>query len=85
MQAYVKQGIGQGYSLSLSDASYRENHRLLWYTRHSWKSGELEPEERKKYKEDLVIEYKYQAGMYIYKAIKKIQGNGCIMSAHQFE
>ena len=42
----------------------------------------LNPEQRKKYKEDLVIEYKYRAGMYIYEAMKKVQGNGCIMAAH---
>ena len=29
----------------------------------------LNPEQRKKYREDLVIEYKYQAGMYIYGAM----------------
>ena len=44
----------------------------------------LNPEERKKYMEDLVIEYKYRAGMYIYEAMKKIQDNSCIMAAHQF-
>ena len=44
----------------------------------------LNQEERKKYREDLVIEYKYQAGMYIYEAMKKVQENRCIMAAHQF-
>ena len=44
----------------------------------------LNPEERKKYKEDLVIEYKYRAVMYIYEAMKKVRGNGCVMAAHQF-
>jgi len=44
----------------------------------------LDPEERKKYREDLVIEYKYRAGMYIYEAMKKVRGNGCVMAAHQF-
>ena len=44
----------------------------------------LNPEERKKYMEDLVIEYKYRAGMYIYGAMKKVRGNGCVMAAHQF-
>ena len=44
----------------------------------------LNPEERKKYREDLVIEYKYREGMYIYVAMKKVRGNGCVMAAHQF-
>ena len=44
----------------------------------------LNPEERKKYREDLVIEYKYRAGMYIYEAMKKVRGNGCVMDTHQF-
>ena len=44
----------------------------------------LNPEERKKYREDLVIEYKHWAEMYIYEAMKKIQGNDCVMAAHQF-
>jgi hypothetical protein len=44
----------------------------------------MDPEERKKYREDLVIEYKYRAGMYIYEAMNKIQGNGCAMAVHQF-
>jgi len=32
----------------------------------------LNPEERKKFQEDLEIEYKYWAGMYIYGAMKKV-------------
>ena len=44
----------------------------------------LNPEERKKFQEDLVIEYKYRAGMYIYEAMKKVRGNGCVMATHQF-
>ena len=44
----------------------------------------LNLEERKKYREDLVIEYKYRAGMYIYEAMNKVRGNGCVMAAHQF-
>ena len=42
----------------------------------------LNPEERKKYREDLVIEYKYRSGMYIYEAMKKVWGNECVMAAH---
>jgi hypothetical protein len=44
----------------------------------------LSPEERKKYRKDMIIEYKYQAGMYIYEAMMKIMGNGCLIAAHQF-
>jgi hypothetical protein len=44
----------------------------------------LNLEQRKKYREDLVIEYKYRAGIYIYEATKKVRGNGCIMATHQF-
>jgi hypothetical protein len=44
----------------------------------------LNLEERKKYREDQVIEYKYRAGMYIYEAMKKIWGNGCVIAARQF-
>jgi hypothetical protein len=44
----------------------------------------LSLEERKKYRKDMVIEYKYQVGMYIYEAMIKIMGNGCLMVAHQF-
>ena len=44
----------------------------------------LNSEERKKYREDLLLEYKYRAGMYIYGAMKKVRGNGCVMAALQF-
>jgi len=44
----------------------------------------LNPKERKKYREDLLIEYKYRAGMYIYEAMKKVQGNGCVTAVPQF-
>ena len=42
----------------------------------------LNPEQRKKYKEDLVIEYKYRAGMYNHEAMKKVWGNRCVMATH---
>jgi hypothetical protein len=29
-------------------------------------------------------EFTYRKGMYIYKAMKKIQKNGCVLAAHQF-
>jgi hypothetical protein len=44
----------------------------------------LNLEQRKKYREDLVIKYKYRVEMYIYEAMKKFHGNGCVMAAHQF-
>ena len=44
----------------------------------------MNPEGRKKYREDLLIKYKYRAGMYIYGAMKKVRGNGCVMDTHQF-
>jgi hypothetical protein len=42
----------------------------------------LKEEERKQFRVDAEIEYKYRARLYIYEARKKIQGNGCIMAAH---
>ena len=42
----------------------------------------LNPEQRKKYRKHMVIEYKYWAGMYIYEVMKKVRGNGCVMAAH---
>jgi hypothetical protein len=44
----------------------------------------LNEEERKQFRVDAEIEYKYRAGLYIYEAMKKIRGNECIMAAHQF-
>jgi hypothetical protein len=44
----------------------------------------LNAKERVKYRKDLLIEYRYRAGMYIYEAMKKVRGDGCIMAAHQF-
>ena len=42
----------------------------------------LNPKERKKFWKDLEIEYKYRSGMYIYGAMRKVWGNGCVMAAH---
>jgi len=44
----------------------------------------LNSEQRMKYRIDLLIKYRYQAGMYLYGAMKEVQGDGCIMAAHQF-
>ena len=41
-------------------------------------------EQRKQYRLDKLIEYRYRASMYMLSVMKKITGNGCIMAAHQF-
>ena len=84
MQAYVSKELGKDI-IYLSSMLITER-TIAGYDipdTHE-KLVNLDPEERKKYREDLVIEYKYQAGMHIYKAMKKIRGNGCVMAAHQF-
>jgi hypothetical protein len=40
--------------------------------------------QRKKYRLDALIEYRYQASMCMLQDMKKIRGNGCILAAHQF-
>jgi hypothetical protein len=84
MQAYVSKELGKDI-LYLSPMLLTER-TITGYdipNTHE-KLVNLNPEERKKYREDLVIEYKYRAGMYIYEAMKKIRGNGCVMAVHQF-
>jgi hypothetical protein len=84
MQAYVSKELGKDI-LYLSPMLLTER-TIVGYdipNTHE-KLVNLNPEERKKYREDLVIEYKYRAGMYIYEAMKKIRGNGCVMAVHQF-
>ena len=66
-----KQGIGQEYYLSLSDAYYRVIVGYDIPDTHA-KLVNLNLEERKKYREDLLNEYKYRARMYIYEAMKKV-------------
>jgi len=79
-----KQRVKQGYYLPIFDlltektiAGYDipDTHEDL---------VNLNAKERVKYRKDLLIEYRYRAGMYIYEAMKKVQGDGCIMAAHQF-
>jgi hypothetical protein len=84
MQAYVSKELGKNI-LYLSRMLFTKR-TIVGYNildTHE-KLVNLNPEERKKYREDLVIEYKYRSGMYIYEAMKKIWGNGCVMAAHQF-
>ena len=84
MQAYVSKELGKDIiylSLMLIIERTIAGYDVL--DTHE-KLVNLNPEERKKYREDLVIEYKYRVGMYIYEAMKKVRGNGCVMAAHQF-
>ena len=84
MQAYVSKELGKGI-IYLSPMLITER-TITGYDipdTHE-KLVNLNPEERKKYREDLVIEYKYWVGMYIYEAMKKVWGNGWVMAAHQF-
>ena len=84
MQAYVSKELGKDIvylSLMLITERTIASYDIL--DTHA-KLVNLNPEERKKYREHLVIEYKYRAGMYIYEAMKKVRGNGCVMAAHQF-
>ena len=84
MQAYVSKELGKGI-IYLSPMLITER-TIAGYDipdTHE-KLVNLNPEERKKYREDLVIKYKYRAGMYIYEAMKKVRGNGCVMDTHQF-
>ena len=82
MQAYVSKELGKGIIyLSLMLITERtivgydipDTHKNL---------VNLNPEERKKFQEDLEIKYKYWAGMYIYGAMNKVWENGCVMAAH---
>ena len=82
MQAYVSKELGKDI-IYLSHMLITER-TIMGYDipdTHE-KLVNLNPEERKKYREDLVIKYKYRAGMYIYEAMKKVWGNGCVMATH---
>ena len=84
MQAYVSKELGKDIIyLSLMLITERTIMGYDIPDTHE-KLMNLNLKERKKYREDLVIEYKYRAGMYIYEAMKKVRGNGCVMAAHQF-
>ena len=84
MQAYVSKELGKDI-IYLSPMLITER-TIMGYDIPDTHGNlvNLNLEERKKYREDLVIEYKYRAGMYIYEAMKKVRGNGCVMAAHQF-
>jgi hypothetical protein len=38
-------------------------------------------EQRKQYRKDKLIEYRYRASMYMLSIMKKITGHGCVMAA----
>ena len=83
MQAYVSKELGKNIVyLSLMLIIERTIAGYYIPDTHE-KLVNLNLEERKKYRKDLVIEYKYRAGMYIYEAMKKVQGNGRVMVTHQ--
>ena len=84
MQAYVSKELGKDIIYLSSMLIIERTIAGYDITDTHEKLVNLNPEERKKYREDLVIKYKYRAGMYIYEAMKKIRGNGCVMAAHQF-
>jgi len=72
MQAYVSKELGKDIvylSLMLITERTIASYDIL--DTHA-KLVNLNPEERKKYREDLLIEYKYRVGMYIYEAMKKV-------------
>ena len=72
MQAYVSKELGKNIVyLSLMPIIERTIMGYDIPDTHE-KLVNLNPEKRKKYREDLVIEYKYRAGMYIYGAMKKV-------------
>jgi hypothetical protein len=84
MQAYVSKELGKGI-IYLSSMLITER-TIMGYDISDTHEDlvNLNPEERKKFQEDLEIEYKYQARLYIYGAMKKVRGNGCVMATHQF-
>jgi hypothetical protein len=84
MQAYVSKQMGLDI-ISLSPMLLTER-TIVGYDIPNTHGQlvNLSLEERKKYRKDMVIEYKYRAGMYIYEAMMKITVNGCLMAAHQF-
>jgi hypothetical protein len=51
---------------------------------HSDNLAKLNEKERKQYRKDMEIEYKYRASMYMLHAMRQIKGNGCILATHQF-
>ena len=69
MQAYVSKELGKGI-IYLSPMLITER-TIVGYDIPDTHEDlvNLNPEERKKFREDLEIEYKYQAGMYIYGAM----------------
>ena len=82
MQAYVSKELGKDIvylSLMLITERTIASYDIL--DTHA-KLVNLNPEERKKFWEDLENEYKYRAELYIYGAMNKVWENGCVMAAH---
>ena len=44
----------------------------------------LDPKDLPQTRIELHNELKYNAGMYIYNAMNKVKGNGCILATHEF-
>ena len=44
----------------------------------------LDSKERPQARIELRDELKYNMGMYFYRAMKKVKGNGCILAPHEF-
>jgi len=84
MQAYVSKELNKGI-IYLSPILFTER-TIAGYDIPDTHEDlvNLNAKERVKYRKDLLIEYRYRARMYIYEAMKKVRGDGCIMAAHQF-
>lgn len=78
------QGIGQKNYLPLFDAFYLEGRLGLRCIEKSSEASELEPARERESPERNAQELKYNAGMYVYRAMKKVGEHGCILAAHQF-
>jgi hypothetical protein len=82
MQAYVSKEFGK--DIIYLNLMFITERSIAGYDipDHSDNLAKLNEEERKQYRIDAEIEYKYWASMYMLRAMKKIKGNGCIMAAH---
>ena len=84
MQSYVCKELGRDI-IYLS--STRTTQRVIVgyivpYTHH--RLVKLSPMERVQARIIMRGDLKYNAEMYIYRAMKKVKGNGCVLAAHQF-
>jgi hypothetical protein len=83
MQAYVSKELNKDI-IYLSPMLITERTIVGYDIADSSELVNLNEEERKQFRVNAEIEYKYRARLYIYEAMKKIRGNGCIMATHQF-